>query len=152
MLRMMLCRRFGCRMDRRSGPKPRCAGAVRLALALALAAGALGACSNIGDGDGALVVDPAVYAAYHCKDLIAASKQLAARRKELRELIDKAGGGVGTVVSTVAYRSDYDAVLEKQKILRRTTAERKCQLTPAAAAPAAAASAAPAYRSDQIIH
>ena len=139
---MMFWRRFGCCIRPHPRRKSRIAGCLQLALLIAAAAGARGACSNLSDGPGALIVDPAVYSAYHCKDLVAASNQLAARKKELRELIDKAGGGVGTVVSTVAYRSDYDAVLEKEKILKRTAAQKKCQLTPVA----------PLYRSDQTVH
>ena len=84
-------------------------------------------------------VDPGHYSAYHCKDLIAESQNLANREKQLRDLMDKASeGGGGTVIGAFAYRSDYEIVLEQQKALKRAVAEQKCELTPS-------------YNSDHII-
>jgi hypothetical protein len=76
-----------------------------------LAAAALAGCST-SDGVGALMVDPGRYEGYNCKDLVGTS---------------------GVVIGALAYRSDYETVLEQKRVLRRTAAEKKCQLTPPAA-------------------
>jgi hypothetical protein len=91
---------------------------------------ALGGCTGLGtDGVASLAVDPARYEGYHCKDLVSQWEGLVAREKQLRNLIDKASdGGGGTVVATVAYRGDYATVLEQQKVLKRTAAEKNCEL------------------------
>lgn len=103
-----------------------------------LAAATLAGC-GLSDGVGSLTVDPARYAGYHCNELGTQWKNLVAREKELRNLIDKAGeGGGGTVIGTVAYRGDYETVLEQEKVLKRTAAEQKCELVPT-------------YKSDQTI-
>jgi hypothetical protein len=98
---------------------------------VAIGAGALGGCAG-SDGVGALLVDPARYAGYHCKDLVGEWTSLTAQEKQLRELINKAneGGATGTVVGAVAYRSDYETVLERQKVLQRTAAQQNCALKP----------------------
>jgi hypothetical protein len=88
---------------------------------------ALGACGS--DGVASLAVDPARYEGYHCKDLVSQWDALVDREKQLRNLIDKASdGGGGTVVAAVAYRGDYATVLEQEKVLKRTAAERNCEL------------------------
>jgi hypothetical protein len=103
-------------------------GAVRAMLLLAVAA--LSGC-GLSDGVSGLLVDPARYSAYHCKELIAESQNLANREKKLRDLMDKASeGGGGTVIGTIAYRGDYETVLEQQKLLKRAAAEQKCELVP----------------------
>lgn len=105
----------------------------------ALAAGALAGCS-LSEGVGTYMIDPARYSAYHCKDLVDRLKELHDRQKELRNLIDKASeGGGGTVIATLAYRADYEKALGEEKLLRRTAAEKKCELEP------------PVYQSDQIV-
>jgi hypothetical protein len=102
-------------------------GVVRVVLLLAMAA--LSGCGS--DGVGGLLVDPARYSAYHCKELVAESKNLANRENQLRDLMDKASeGGGGSVMGALAYRSDYETVLEQQKLLKRTAAEQKCELVP----------------------
>jgi hypothetical protein len=97
---------------------------------LIAAAVALGGCSSLGGGGVAsLAVDPGRYDGYHCKDLVVQWDILVDREKELRNLIDKASdGGGGTVVAAVAYRGDYATVLEREKVLKRTAAERNCEL------------------------
>ena len=94
------------------------------------AAVALGGCGSLGtDGVASLAVDPARYEGYHCKDLVSQWNGLIAREKQLRNLIDKASeGGGGTVIAAVAYRSDYDTVLEQDKVLKRTAADKNCEL------------------------
>jgi hypothetical protein len=109
-------------------------------LFVVIGAGALGGCAG-SDGVGALLVDPARYAGYRCKDLIGEWTNLTTQEKQLRELINKAdeGGAAGTVIGAVAYRSDYETVLEREKILQRTAAEQNCELKPV-------------YSSDRTIH
>jgi hypothetical protein len=104
-----------------------CVGRSGLACFVAVA---LGACSSLGGGGVAsLAVDPGRYDGYHCKDLVVQWDILVDREKELRNLIDKASeGGGGTVVAAVAYRGDYATVLEREKVLKRTAAERNCEL------------------------
>jgi hypothetical protein len=107
---------------------PNAAAAVFFA---AIGAGALGGCAG-SDGIGTLLVDPARYAGYRCKDLVGEWTSLTAQEKQLRELINKAddGGAAGTVIGAVAYRSDYETVLERQKVLQRTAAQKNCALKP----------------------
>jgi hypothetical protein len=102
------------------------------ALAFVLAAGALAGCgSTYSDGVASILVDPSRYDGMNCKDLINQLNTLNAREKELRNLINKADESAGgVVIGTLAYRSDYQAVLEQKKVLQRTAAEKKCQMTP----------------------
>jgi len=83
------------------------------------------------DGAGTFLVDPGRYSAYHCNDLATRWKVLVARENELRGLIDKASeGGGGTVIGSLAYRSDYEAVLTEEKLLQRAAADKNCGFTP----------------------
>jgi outer membrane murein-binding lipoprotein Lpp len=103
---------------------------VRPAAALVLATAMLAGCGP-GEDIGALMVDPARYDGYRCNDLATQWKELVAREKQLRNLIDKASeGGGGTVIGAVAYRGDYQTVLEREKVLQRAAAAQKCQLVP----------------------
>lgn len=111
-------------------PPSRRASLVVAALICTLAAGALAGC-GLSEGVGSLIVDPARYSAYRCNDLVTEGKNLLAREKELRGLIDKAReGGGGTVIAALAYRSDYEAVLAREKLLKQTAAEKNCELVP----------------------
>jgi hypothetical protein len=94
------------------------------------AAIALSGCGSLRtDGVASLAVDPARYDGLHCKDLVAQWNGLVTREKQLRNLIDKASeGGGGAVIATVAYRGDYDTVLEQQRVLKRTAVEKNCEL------------------------
>jgi len=79
------------------------------------------------DGAGALFVDPGRYTLYHCDDLAARRKVLITRENELRGLIERAGESPsGAVIGSLAYRSDYDAVLAEEKLLQRNAAEKNC--------------------------
>lgn len=98
--------------------------------ALILMLGAVLAGCGAGDGAGALLVDPGRYSAYHCNDLVARAKVLAAREKELRALMERADqGGGGAVIGSLAYRPDFDAVLGEEKLLQRAAAEKNCNPT-----------------------
>ena len=87
---------------------------------------ALSGC-GMSDGAGALFVDPGRYTLYHCDDLAARRKALITRENELRGLIERAGESPGgAVIGSLAYRSDYDAVLAEEKLLQRNAAEKNC--------------------------
>jgi hypothetical protein len=46
--------------------------------------------------------------------------------------MDKAGegGGGGAVIGSLAYRTDYDAVIGEEKVLQQTAAEKNCGFKP----------------------
>ncbi len=108
------------------------------------------------------LVDPGRYSAYHCDALPGHLGAIQERRKELSNLMARASeGGGGGVIGTMSYRADYEKTIGEEKALRRTAAEKNCNLlppaptlspTPAAYAPPAAAAAPPAVQSDQAIH
>ncbi len=103
---------------------------VLLGLLSAFAAAALGGC-GLNDGPGAVLVDPGHYSAYHCDDLAKRWQELLTREKELRGLMDKASeGGGGTVIGSLAYRTDYESVLTEERLVQRAAADRKCAFTP----------------------
>lgn len=105
-----------------------------------LVVGAFAGCS-MSEGVGQYIVDPARYSAYHCDDMARRLKDLLAKEKDLRNLMDRASeGGGGTVIGTLAYRADYENALGEEKLLRRTAAEKKCELGPIT------------FQSDQTIH
>jgi hypothetical protein len=106
-------------------------------LAIVFVAAAPAGCG--GDGVNAMLVDPARYNGYRCVQLVQEWTALHDREKKLRNLMDKAAdGGGGTVIGAMAYRSDYQTVLEQEKLVQRAAVGRKCQL-------------APTYTSDQSI-
>jgi hypothetical protein len=116
-------------------------GSVLPVAAFVLAAATLAGCGS--DGMSSVLVDPARYNGYRCSDLVGQWKTLVAREKELRNLMDKANeGGGGAIIGTLTYRSDYQTVLEQEKVLQRTAAGEKCQLMPASTS---------TYTSDQTI-
>ena len=95
---------------------------------LTFAALALASCS---DDPGAIWVDPGKFSFYKCDDLARRWKELATREKDLRSLIDRANEtSTGAVIGSMAYRSDYEAVLSEEKQLQREASEKKCALTP----------------------
>ena len=100
-----------------------------LLCAAAIAGTALAGC-GLGNGPGSWFVDPGRYEAYHCNDLVTRWKQLTARERDLRALMDKANqSGTGAVVGTLAYRSDYESVLTEEKLVQREANDKKCELT-----------------------
>jgi hypothetical protein len=106
--------------------------------ALALAAAALAGC-GMGNGPGAVFVDPGRYDAYHCKDLAVRWKELLERERTLRNLMDKAAAGSGgSVIGSLAYGPEYDSVLTEKNLVQRQAAEKKCDV-------------APSFQSDQTI-
>jgi hypothetical protein len=127
--------RRGCRIDQclRHG-----GGVAGLIGGLAFAV--LGGCSS-SDGLGPFIVDPGHYAVYHCKDLAPKLTALVTREQQLRRLLDRAseGGNGGAVIGNLSYRAEYEDVLGEEKVLRRTAAEKNCDL------------GSPAFQSDQTI-
>jgi hypothetical protein len=105
---------------------------------LSLTAIALGGC-GLGDGAGAMLVDPGHYSAYHCNELVTRWKVLIARETELRGLMEKAREGTGgSLIGSLAYRSDYESVVTEEKLVQRTAADKDCGFNPV-------------YQSDHII-
>lgn len=140
-----------------------CAAAAVTSLLLAAM---LAGCSVATDGVGSLMVDPARYDGYNCKELGGQWKELVEREKQLRNLMDRAdeGGGTGEVIGALSYRSDYETVLERKKVLQRTAAAKNCQMgaiqgaaqaprpmTMPAQTPGVTSTTAPAFTSDQTI-
>ena len=102
--------------------------AIGLILASATALG----CCSFSEGISPYITDPNRFSAYHCKDLVERLKNLTAREKELRSLMDKASEGAGgAVIGALSYRVDLEKVVGDQKLLRRTAAEKKCEVDPA---------------------
>jgi hypothetical protein len=94
-----------------------------------VAAIALAGCSS-GNGVGEFLVDPSLYDAYHCKDLVAQWDMLNKREVELRANVDRASQtATGKVVGAVVYGSDYQALMTQKKMVQQKAAEKKCELT-----------------------
>jgi len=84
-------------------------------------------CRLRSDGAGALFIDPGRYTLYHCDDLATRRKVLIARETELRALMERASeSSAGSVIGSLAYRSEYDSVIAEQKLLQRNAAEKNC--------------------------
>lgn len=120
-----------------------------IALIFLLATGALAGCSMT-DGIGSYIVDPGEYHVFHCDDLKKRLATLLDQQKELSNFINKASESAGgVIIGTLSYRSDYEIAIGREKLLRRTAAEKKCELPP----PASAASpSATTFQSDQVVH
>lgn len=125
-----------------------------------LVAAVLAGCST-SDGVGSFIIDPGHYSVYHCDGLAARLKVLLAREQDLANLMNWASeGGGGVLIGNLTYRADYENAVGEEKVLRRTAAEKKCELPPPAApasptptaytAPPAPGSA-PVFQSDQTI-
>jgi hypothetical protein len=127
-----------------------------------LIAGLLAGCST-SDGVSTYIIDPGHYSVYHCDGLTKRLKDLQKREEDLTNLMAKASeGGGGVLIGGMSYRVDYENAIGEEKILRRTAAEKKCDLPPPAApaSPTPAAYTAPAapppagtpvFQSDQTI-
>jgi hypothetical protein len=127
-----------------------------------LATALLSGCAT-NDAATTFMIDPAHYSVYHCDGLQARLKALQAREQELSNLMVRASeGGGGVLIGNLSYRADYENALGEEKVLRRTAAEKKCDLPPppqpAASTPAAytaappapaAPNAGPVFQSDQ---
>ena len=131
----------------------RVSGTIRVVL-LAMLAPGLAACAGApgrGFDESAVFADPAHYSLYDCKQLAAAHQSHAGRVEELKRLMAKAETGpAGSVMSELAYRSDYLSAQAQLKAVNAAMARNRCGSegavqTPAPAAPVAGHSAGRLY-------
>lgn len=100
-------------------------------------------CAISDDNLARILVAPEKFSTYACADLAVKAKELAIRERELKSLMAEAGTDAGgQLVSAAAYRPDYLAVHGEMMEVRRTAAEKKCDLLPDAGNGAASGAAA----------
>jgi hypothetical protein len=89
----------------------------------------LAACSSGGDSM-TFLANPGKYEYHNCEQLSGIRKYVAARQKELKELIEQAERGAGGVlVGAVVYRSDYVAQTEELRVIDATARDKDCLTT-----------------------
>lgn len=119
----------------------RVSGTIRVLLLAMLALG-LAACAGApgrGFDESAVFADPAHYSLYDCKQLAAAHQSHAGRVEELKRLMAKAETGpAGSVMSELAYRSDYLSAQAQLKAVNAALARNRCGSEGAAQNPAPA--------------
>lgn len=99
-----------------------------LILAITLAAMPLCACSD--ETTGRMLVAPDKYTLYNCQELAMEAQGIAGRQHELEALMKKAGVDAGgRLASNMAYKPDYLLMRGKMDQLRRTAAEKGCNLS-----------------------
>src|SRR5262245_36979688 len=78
-----------------------------------------------------MLASPDRYILYSCPELVTAAKNNATRQRELEALIAKAGTDAGgQMASNMAYRPEYLQLRGQMEQIRKTAAERNCNLTP----------------------
>lgn len=83
------------------------------------------------------MVAPGKFVLYSCPELALRAKQNAEREQKLHDLMTKAESGPGGhMASTLAYRPEYDSLVEESRQLRAMQVEKNCNAPPAGAAPA----------------
>ena len=88
-------------------------------------------CGLSTEGPGAVFVDPGKYDLYDCNALGLRWKELIAREKELKSLIERSNeSAAGGVIGSLAYRSDFDTALSEKILVQRRAADLKCSVTP----------------------
>lgn len=98
----------------------------------------LSACTMSDDKMARWLVAPDKFMLYNCPEMVEKAQALMLRERELEGLMAKAGQGAdGRLVSSVAYRPEYVSLQGEMNELRKTAAEKNCQL-PSAPPPAAA--------------
>jgi hypothetical protein len=121
-----------CGRHRAAASASACAPVANPLLTGLLVTSLLAGCSMT-DGVGTFIVDPGRYSVYHCDGLQARLKVLLAREQDLSNLMERASdGGGGVLIGNMSYRADYENTLGEEKLLRRTAAEKKCELPPPA--------------------
>jgi hypothetical protein len=91
------------------------------------AAGLLSACSSAGINPFTPFADPGTYEFYNCDQIAAQQVTWAARERELKLLMDKAGQGTGgAVVNVIAYQADYAKARDELKVLEATARAKNC--------------------------
>lgn len=120
-------------------------GVVRVVL-LAVLGGGLAACAGApgrGFDESAVFADPARYSLYDCKQLAASHQSHAGRVEELKRLMAKAETGpAGSVMSELAYRSDYLSAQAQLKAVNAAMARNRCGSEAAVQTPAPAGQSA----------
>jgi hypothetical protein len=107
-------------------------------LAGIVAAGLVVAGCASGNNPVTFFADPGKYEFHSCEQIAGQRKELAARERELRQLMDKAGQSTGgTVVNLLAYKADHVAASEELKVLEATARSKSCD-TPASSSSSSA--------------
>lgn len=120
------------------------AAVARLAVLGALAA-SLGGCAA--GGSSSMFVDPSKYDLYDCPQLVTVRKSVNARVVELEGLMAKAEtGAAGTLVSGLAYQTDYLTARSQRDLIDEKLAKGNCSTTEAAPAATVATEASPKSR------
>lgn len=102
-------------------------------LGIALAAMALCGCAS-DEAAGRFLVQPDRYMLYNCEALATAAQTNVVRQRELEALMTKAGVDTGgRLVSSMTYRPEYLQLRGQMEQLRKTAAEKNCNLSPASA-------------------
>ena len=102
----------------------------RSAAAIAVAALLLSGCTS-DDQAARFLVAPGKYVLYNCDELARQAQGLAARQKELGQLMAKAStDATGRMIGDAAYRSEYISTRGELTELRKTAAEKNCTPLP----------------------
>ena len=97
--------------------------------AIALTAIALGGCAS-DEAASRLLVQPDRYMLYNCEALATTAQANAVRQRELEGLMAKAGVDTGgQLVSSMTYRPEYLQLRGQMEQLRKTAAEKNCNLS-----------------------
>lgn len=106
-------------------------------LSAALGLAALAGCGASDDTMSSFFVAPGHYVLYQCDDIDRAAKGVAARQKELEQLMAKAGTSAGgQLISNATYGPEYETTRGQLKDLRAAAIEKNCNFVPGADAPA----------------
>jgi hypothetical protein len=75
------------------------------------------------------IVKPAKYSSYNCDQIAATGRGEAARERELKTLMEKAGQGPGGELAiTLAYRGEYLTTQGNLRELEAAAVEKKCKM------------------------
>ncbi len=113
-----------------------------LSVALAATALLLAGCGSPRDVVGSSLAMPGQYTMYKCPALKVAASGVLGRRKQLQDLMAKAGNGPGgRLVSVTTYEPEDLKLRGQMNELRRAVAENHCSFDPEHPVPAPAAAA-----------
>src|SRR6186997_2207890 len=100
-------------------------------IACAIASALLSGCAASDDASGRFLVQPDRYQLYSCRELAEAAQAVGASQLELEGLMARAGPDAsGHFVSTMAYRPEYLQLRGLMNGVRKTSAEKKCKVSP----------------------
>ena len=98
----------------------------------ALAAAMLSGCASE-DAASSFFVAPGHYVLYQCDDIERTAKTVAARQKELEQLMAKAGTSAGgQLIGNATYGPEYETARGQLKDLRAAAVEKNCNFVPGA--------------------